>query len=142
MKARFVFENIEFNRGRDPKDSLFGLRPGQVVIPNRKKNPDKKGYLRNGIYYIQRVFHDKFGEIDGYSISGLGDVVYYGNIEGYPRFEKLGGQYHTSVRPDEVIGISGTDKEVFEKWWNSEEGKKKREYIQKWDKVVPFISKF
>jgi len=142
MKAHFVFENIEFNRGKDPKDSIFGLRPGQIVIPNRTKAPDKKGYLRNGIYYIERVFRDSRGEIDGYAISGLGDVVYYGKIQGYPRFEKLGGLHHTSVGKDDIVGIFGTDKEVFKKWWESEEGKKKKEYIEKWDKVSPFISKF
>lgn len=142
MKAQFVFENIAFNRGMDPKDSIFGLRPGQIVVANRTKPPDKKGYLRNGVYYIKRTFNDSNGDIDGYIISGLGDVVYYENIEGYPRFEKLGGQHHTTIGKNDVIGISGTDKDVFQKWWESEEGQKKNEYIQKWDKVVPFISKF
>ena len=142
MRAKSVFEEISFKRGSDPKDSIFGLRVGQIVIPHRTQIPNKKGYSRNGIYYIQRIYNNKMGDIDSYVISGLGDVVYYKDIDGYPRFEKLGGTHHTTVDRDSIVGIFGTDKEVFQKWWDSEEGQKKKEHIQKWDKVVPFISEF
>lgn len=142
MKAQFVCEKISFNRGVDPRDSLFGLRSGQLVVFNKERIPDSRGYLRKGIFYIQRVFKNSSGEIEGYQISRLGDVVYYRNIEGYPRFERLAGQHHTSVRKDEVIAIQGMDKEVSEKWLKSVEGQKKKEYIEKWEKIVPFVSEF
>ena len=65
MKAKFVYENLDFERGKDPMDAMFGTKRQRTLIERALKDFGKKYKAR------ESQFHEGIeGEIVG-MVSGL-----------------------------------------------------------------------